>query len=279
MFFLQTAESYAGAAADLRLYNAAGDALNPLGNDNPMVVTPGQFVPETTAEAIWQHGVLPLVSGGDNRTSWDLGFGPLPDWMSLTYRPWAGLVPGKSGPGWYLPDYTVAYNKPLWISRVATSPMDIRIEAVLYAQDGSFFVIPGEWMNSDANDQRGPNALGSLRYNDPVRAGWRKDDLTDGPSAYPFFAEPPDVRVVIDGAIAENTPADKDYQTAWARHWGWTPETRPDGSDSAHNGEGLVYLYDNDLRIPLRYDKYNRPLPPMPALPVSPDLVFFGEAS
>lgn len=251
-----------------------------------MVVTPGQYSPQTSAEAFWQHFALPLVgnSSGNNRTSWGLGVGPLPDWMSLTYRPWAGLVPGSSGPGWYVPDYTLAYNRPYWISRVVTSPMDIRIEAVLYAQDGSFFVIPGEWMNTDVDDQRGPTALGSLRYSDPVRAGWRKEDLVDAngnlkPSAWPFYGEPPDIRVVIDGAISENLPADKDYQTAWSQHWGWTPESRPDGTESAHAGEGLVYLYDNDLRIPLRYDKFSRPLPPMPALPVSPDLVFFGEAS
>jgi hypothetical protein len=280
MFFLQTAESYAGAAADLRIYDASGAWLNPFGADTPMVVTPGQFVPGTTAEAIWQHGALPLVSGGTDRTSWNLNSGPLPDWMSLTYRPWAGLTPGQSGPGYYMPDYTLAYNKPLWVSRVATSPMDVRIEAVLYAQDGSFFIIPGEWLNTDANDVRGPTSLGSLRYNEPVQAGWRKDDVsTNNPSAYPFFAEPADIRVVINGAIAENLPADKDYQTAWAQHWGWSPINRPDGSTSAHDGEGLVYLYDNDLRVPLRYDKFNRPLPPMPALPVSSDLVFFGEAS
>lgn len=281
MFFLQTAESFSGAAADLRLINSAGDTLNPFGGDFPMVVTPGQYSPQTSAEAFWQHFALPLVgnSGGDNRTSWSMGIGPMPDWMSLTYRPWAGLVPGSSSPGWYVPDYTIAYNRPYWLSRVATSPMDIRIEAVLYAQDGSFFVIPGEWMNTDANDQRGPTAAGSLRYNDPVRAGWRKEDLAGGPSAWPFYAEPPDIRVVIDGAVSENKPADKDYQTAWSQHWGWTPVVRPDGTNSAHNGEGLVYLYDNDLRIPLRYDKFGRALPPMPALPVSPDLVFFGEAS
>jgi hypothetical protein len=280
MFFLQTAESYSGAAADLRLYDATGASVNPFGGDAPMVVTPGQFVPGTTSEAIWQHGALPLVGSGNNLTSWSLDAGPLPDWMSLAYRPWQGTAPGAANPGYYQPDYTLAYNRPLWVSRVVTSPMDIRIEAVLYAQDGSFFVIPGEWMNTDASDERGATALGSLRYNDPVAAGWRQDDVSkDNPSAYPFFQEPADIRVVVDGAIAENVPADKDYQTAWARHWGWTPVTRPDGSDSAHDGEGLTYLYDNDLRVPLRYDKFNRPLPPMPALPVSPDLVFFGEAS
>jgi len=117
-----------------------------------------------------------------------------------------------------------------------------------------------------------------------VTSGWRVADLVDSngellPSLYPFFSEPPDIRVVIDGAISENVPADKDYQTAWARHWGWTPPERADGSESPHQGEGLVYMYDNDLRIPLRFDRFDRPLPPSPALPVSPDLVFFGEAS
>ena len=34
------------------------------------------------------------------------------------------------------------------LRRVAILPMDVRIEAVLYAQTGSFFVIPGNWFNN-----------------------------------------------------------------------------------------------------------------------------------
>ena len=34
------------------------------------------------------------------------------------------------------------------LERVAVLPMDIRIEAVLYAQTRSFFVIPGAWFNT-----------------------------------------------------------------------------------------------------------------------------------
>lgn len=287
MLLLQTAEDYSGGAADLYYSRHARgahdfytDLMPPLSVDRPMVVTPGQSQ-INPAEAIWEHATFPVTLARDTVTSWQADAGPLEDWYTFQYRPYFDFRPGA-------PAFASAYNKPIWLSRVAIAPLDIRIEAVLYAQEGSFFVIPGEFLNSNpadvrdslkaADNQRYEGALGA------VSAGWRVADLVDGsgnllPSLYPFFAEPADIRVVVNGAISENITADKDYQTAWARHWGWTPEQRADGTSSPHAGEGLVYMYDHDLRIPLRFDRYDRPLPPMPALPVSPDLVFFGEAN
>src|SRR5207245_242437 len=40
------------------------------------------------------------------------------------------------------------------LSRAAVAPMDVRIEAVMYAQHGSFFVIPGYPLNTDPSDTR-----------------------------------------------------------------------------------------------------------------------------
>lgn len=290
LLMLQTAEDYSGGAAEFTVarHRNGGGFFNdfmfdPLGNqysaNRPMIVTPGQSS-YNPAEAIWQHAEMPLSASGDTVTSWGLGAGPLADWFTLQYRPYYGPSPFGSDNA---PVYTRNYNRPLWLSRMAISPLDVRIEAVLYAQEGSFFVIPGDYLNTNPADVRNtPNAGGNPRYNDPVAAGWRVGDLKmgnrDAPSIFPFFAEPADIRVVVDGAITENMPADKDYQTAWARHWGWSPRERADGTESPHGGEGLVYMYDHDLRVPLRFDRYARPLPPMPALPVSPDLIYFGEA-
>ncbi|HEY3268198.1 MAG TPA: hypothetical protein VGM37_14850 [Armatimonadota bacterium] len=282
LFLLQTAEGFPGAAAVIYMHGY------PLGQTNydakvlpggdPELVSPSQSA-EAAAEGIWQHRVFPLVAGSTNYTSWDAQKRAFADWFTFIYRPTYGENPYGSNST--AAQFIGNYNQPLWISRVAVSPMDVRIEAVMYAQEGSFFVIPGEWLNSNPVDLRNANLDDSLRYANPSAAGWRLQDLKNqgGHSAYPFHYEPADIRVVINGAITENTPADKDYQTAWSRHWGWTPKSRPDGSTSDHAGEGLVFMYDQSLRLPLRYDQYNRPLPPCPALPVSPDLVFFGEAA
>lgn len=280
LMIVQTSEGYPGAAADLNMFAYAGtDGAYKTGSlfgaGVPMTVTPGQFQ-QAPAENIWEHQLVPLSQAPDSlATSFELKNRPLADWYSLTYRPYFGQPGANAANG---TQYTQDYNQPLWVSKVAISPLDIRIEAVIYAQEGSFFVIPGDWMNGNPADARDTALASSLRRTDPVSAGWRYGDNPQK-SPFPFYGEPADIRVVVCGAIAENTPADKDYQTAWAKHWGWTPAVRPDGTDSPHKGEGLVYMYDHDLRLPLRFDRFNRPLPPTPALPVSPDLVFFGEAA
>ena len=278
LMLLQTAEGYPGGAADVDMY-AYRKGLptvprSAFGPGVPMTVSPGQYA-NAPAENIWEHKMISLAQAGDPTTSWGLVGHAMPDWYSFTYRPYFGLPPIGASSG---SEFTQNYNQPLWLSRVAISPLDIRIEAVIYAQEGSFFVIPGEWMNGNPADNRADTLAASRRLTNPIDAGWRQAD-NPKESPYPFYGEPADIRVVICGAIAENQPADKDFQTAWARHWGWTPRIRPDGTDSVHAGEGLVYMYDNNLRVPIRFDKFNRPLPPTPALPVSPDLVFSGEAS
>ncbi|HEY3412451.1 MAG TPA: hypothetical protein VGM51_05240 [Armatimonadota bacterium] len=278
LMLLQTAEGYPGGAAELDMY-AYGDNASAsrslIAPGVPMTVAPGQY-PEAPAENIWQHRVIPLTQAPNNRkTSWEITGHAMPDQYAFTYRPYFGPPPVGASTG---TEFTQNYNQPLWLSRVTISPLDIRIEAVIYAQEGSFFVIPGEWMNGNPADVRADAIASSRRFTSPIDAGWRLADNPDK-SPYPFYGEPADIRVVICGAIAENQPADKDFQTAWSRHWGWTPTVRPDGSNGVHGGEGLVYMYDNNLRVPVRFDRFNRPLPPTPALPVSPDLVFSGEAS
>jgi hypothetical protein len=285
LHFLQTAESFPGGAADVTMQWYGGGNLfswgsiyRQGGSPVPMLVSPGMSS-LSPAENVWQHHAIPLSPTLHNgyQTSWSALGTAAPDWFVLTYRPFFGPSQyDNSSPG---TQFAQNYAQPIWISRTIVSPMDVRIEAVLYAQEGSFFVIPGEWANGNKMDLRGDNLNNSLRYQNPMQAGWRLQDLANGRSSYPFHQEPPDIRVVINGAVAENMPASKEYQTAWAKHWGWTPKVRPDGSNSPHGGEGLVYTYDHNLRLPIRRDRYNRPLPPMPALPVSPDLIFFGEAS
>ncbi|MCE5322471.1 hypothetical protein LLG46_04045 [bacterium] len=162
---------------------------------------------------------------------------------------------------------------------LAIQPMDIRIEAVIYAQDGSFFVIPGRWFNQNPSDTEADYSSSTGRQ------GAR--------DAFPFYGQPLDIRVIIDGAVSENMPAVVSDVTEWMSKWGTIPdEYGSTGLATAHPGEGLTILYDDhaawpykSLRpwtttsstSPIRRDSYGRTLPIAPRLPVCGSLIYFGD--
>ncbi len=201
----------------------------------------------------------------------------------------------------------------LELERVAVLPMDIRIEAVLYAQTGSFFVIPGPWFNSSPSDTLDvfaptvtPTAMNGTRTfgSDPH---------------FPFYGQPIDMKIIISGAVSEAQPVDVAAQTAWMLKWGWIPQyhgyhsqgavgsgppLEPAGhllTDSSTMPKpggkpaiGLQIIYNPQAGYPyhpadpmkpmdtsyyLRSDAYGRPLPFSPKLPVSAALLFAGESS
>lgn len=191
------------------------------------------------------------------------------------------------------------------LSRVAAQPSDVRIEALLYAQNGSFFIIPGEWFNPDSEDTWG-------NYNDPSIQKGRKTRTRIDPR-WPFHGDPLDVKITIFGAISENVPAPVSDAAAWMDKWGWIPGQHGSETDPSHrtvtyrppmepdpshpNGgvndttvkrQGLTILYDRLLSYPrvpsgsgpdrpVRPDYYGRPLPSVPKLPVSPQTLYFGQ--
>lgn len=194
------------------------------------------------------------------------------------------------------------------LGRMALAPHDIQIQAAIYAEEGSFFVIPGPWFNPNPQDTRDPYTkmtgiyagAGSVDEENVIR--W--ENFNAWPNM-PFYGEPLDVRVVISGAVSENMPPPASVQAQWLQKWGWIP------TDLAATGTlipskhvpanyptvsgafvpNLIISYDpalatarsggfvndNSTATLLRVDQYNRPLPPMPRLPVSPVLAFFGE--
>jgi len=122
------------------------------------------------------------------------------------------------------------------LERVAVLPMDIRIEAVLYAQTGSFFVIPGDWFNTNENDNI-TTFLSSFVPTNPSGTlvspeGMRPDISGAAPgspaftslSRFPMYGQPVDLKITIDGSVSEAHPADIAAQTAWMQHWGWIPQ-------------------------------------------------------
>ena len=99
--------------------------------------------------------------------------------------------------------------------------MDIRIEAVIYAQNGSFFIIPGRPFNDDPSDTR------ELALSRAAALGMAAGTMLRQPGyadAYPFYSDPIDCRITIQGAISENRPSNISDQSAWMQLWGYIPE-------------------------------------------------------
>lgn len=149
-----------------------------------------------------------------------------------------------------------------WFSHAALIPADkplkIEIHAVMYAQNGSWFVIPPPYFNDDQLDTRAAYVQrGAFRgpgtY--PVNAGY-----------FPYYHEPLNVDVEIHGALTENMPADPSDQAAWtSRMWMRVPEvgTQARTDFDQQNGTAnqpltrfhprMRFFYEPDLRRYCRY--------------------------
>lgn len=171
-------------------------------------------------------------------------------------------------------DSNVYTRSNYWMGGLAVLPMDVRIEAICYAQEGSFFVIPGYWLNPNPGDNR--QAF--------IDSGVRPPGVDQ---RFPFYGEPADIRVIIDGAVSENLPASIADVEAWMARWGRIPDQYGSSSiATAHPREGITFLYDDHVGWPLddsadpkpvRVDSYERALPLTPRLPVSGSLIYFGD--
>ena len=173
-------------------------------------------------------------------------------------------------------DQTTFTRNNYLMAGLAVVPMDVRIEALIYAQEGSLFVIPGKWFNPNPDD----TASKAASYGRPE--GVRK--------AFPFFGQPLDIRIIIDGTVSENMPAAISDVNEWMSKWGKIPsEYGSSGISTVHPGEGLTLLYDDHAGWPytglrgsgtlaaIRKDKYGRTLPLAPRLPVCGGLIYFGD--
>lgn len=189
------------------------------------------------------------------------------------------------------------------LARFAVTPHDIRIEAAMYAEEGSFFVIPGPAFNYNPDDNR-------IDFEDRVQnLGDRDLALRERFERFgvspevPFYGEPLDVRIQIIGAISENMPPPIGQQAEWQKKWGWIPrfvggtgrfipsQHVPAGYNLQGNDRfvpNLIVTYDPALATagyetlpgqwaPLRTNADGQALPPMPMLPVSPTLIYFGD--
>lgn len=194
------------------------------------------------------------------------------------------------------------------LARVWVQPLDVRIEALIYAQDGSFAVVAGPWANNNSRDTA-ENLAMYLNPTDPgsvdlasaqaVNRRWQVSGVRD--PRFPFYAEPVDIRVRFIGTIAENRPMSIQDQRVWLEHLGWIPTrygssnqqvpglhitpnpAKPKDDPGASPNLSMEYCFpqltaDADGHYAqLREDEFGRPLPPMPSLPVCPGFVYFGK--
>jgi hypothetical protein len=158
------------------------------------------------------------------------------------------------------------------LSLLTVQPLDVRIEAIMYAQERSFFIIPGNWFNMNAADIQRNGQRDGVRRPRGVDPRW------------PFFGESLDTKITIDGAVTENLPASVADVSEWYSKWSNIPPTYgSSGEPTAHPGDGLTFVYDSMLGwpvvggMPVRTDKYGRALPITPRLPVCQSLYYYGE--
>lgn len=193
------------------------------------------------------------------------------------------------------------------VARIGVAPLDIRIEGFLYAQEGSFFIIPGPWFNPDPNDSYEQYVSPDIARRHHRAGETAVDPVNPQPvrvnPRFPFHKQPMDIRITFFGSIAENMPAEIGDQGAWLEKWGWVPRFYgstglpsaagyPDqgaviptrhgypGALLFGTGEGIVYEFNADAIAPYRTDPATsqivpiRPNPYRPSepLPIAPRL-------
>lgn len=199
------------------------------------------------------------------------------------------------------------------VTKAAIVPHDIRIEAGIYAEQGSFFTIPGRWFNPNPNDTRQNwTALGAT----PAARNAQRQALFGNSPQTPFYAEPLDVRVTVYGSVTQNKTPPTAVQAEWAKKWGWIPREHGSSGElipTSHvpTGYTITGVGANDwvpnmtiiqdpvfatgritgfVDAPNSYVRFKRSnpsvgvfidyaLPPMPRLPVSPTLAYYGEVN
>ncbi len=151
--------------------------------------------------------------------------------------------------GWEVSPYELGYILgPIAVAPPrGVDPLPVEIDALIYAQNGSWFVIPGRWFNEDPDE-------------------FAQDPTTQ---LYPGYHEPLNISIRVYGAISENMPADLGSAADWTNKW---------GGPIGEGAEGfLAYTFDPLLRQP-RWETEDRVgYLRFPNFPITSDLVIWGE--
>ena len=292
LYFSGQSDTEGTATAKFSLYNpSTGATLDPTTASGPSLTDPtvdGSNFTEITPISTMLRTTVDISGLG--------GLGTLLENEPLHL--WTGNVENNTGTG---------NTGHLQLERVAILPMDIRIEALLYAQNKSFFVIPGAPFNSDLSD----TVKNYSKTTDKTNGFLKRDGIVNSDpnqSRFPFADQPIDMKIIVSGAVSEAHPADVSAQNAWMQKWGWIPHYHGGmiGAASAQGetavplevaghlnpaggpAAGLTIVYDPQCAFPYSYsagtalafrrDAFGYPLPFAPRLPVCEGMFYMGQA-
>lgn len=194
------------------------------------------------------------------------------DW-EVSVRPFLIIAPaGNGATSNYNLQVTGGSGAGYRLAGLQILPPIVNIDALIYAQEGSWFVLPGPWFNNNWNN------LGNYISNDPVhdtsssgvpsyRMALGSIPLDDGSgNAVPY--QPP---IIINGAISENHTAALGDAHDWLSKWS--------GPDNAAIGQTplLSYQFDAGLRATVYGDTDGNSLPRLPKLPCPPGVIVWEE--
>jgi len=143
-------------------------------------------------------------------------------------------------------------GQPWWLAGASLvpyhAPLQIEVDAVAYAQNGSWFVVPTPWFNDNPLDSRQLFQTGdsSSSRTAGLRAyGTFPADTDD----YPFYREPLNVQVTMHGSITEGSTAEGTEKAQWIKKM---TVGSPDPNRSWYEPK-IDYVYDQDLHDYVRY--------------------------
>jgi len=194
------------------------------------------FFPPGVPPVSWSHSNYQSVSAGTTRFEQKSFFLPIDS------------APGEVvGLRWYVEPQPEA--QPYWLGRAALipfgKPLRIEIHATIYAQEGSWAVIPMPWFNENRDDSR-------LAF---ATQGTRAEGTFPNNSAdYPFYKEPLNIDLVVQGSITENVPAEVTDRYTWTlRQADTVAGIRPASDRLTGYAPTLRYYYNYNYRRYVRY--------------------------
>jgi hypothetical protein len=149
-------------------------------------------------------------------------------------------------------------GQPWWLAGASLipwhEPLDIEVEATIYAENGSWFVVPMPWANDNPLDRRELFMSGdptSSRAPGTRAYGTFPADSDD----YPFYREPLNMGVTVRGSITEGTTAEGTSKAQWIKRMTMgfiDPQTgKPVGQLLKLPGwyqPNINYVYDQGVR-------------------------------
>ncbi|HAZ64666.1 MAG TPA: hypothetical protein DCZ72_13805, partial [Armatimonadetes bacterium] len=136
--------------------------------------------------------------------------------------------------------------------------LTMTISALMFAERGTFYVIPGDWFD--------PRALSLAEVKDGTTGNGSATNAAERLARLKRF----NYELVVNGAVAVNNLAEPADVAQWSDKWAY-PAPGTTSVDLYNNYQSIRYHYDWGLRLAVN----NRPL--LPALPMGTGLAYVGD--